>query len=517
VLGALIASFGLSVTIYHGIEKPFRFGKAFRNKKMYKFLIPSLTTFFLCSGLVLNSHGLPQRLEKDRMEFVKDAKNYHRINFGGQGYDGNHNVLGDPNAMPDFLIIGDSKARQFAYGLNKYLKENNRKAILLSADGCPMIKEIVRYINDKLYQKCIDRIDDVIKFSHSSTLPIISIRSWSYNKKLIYKGEPFSITSAGGAEIYAKLHIEFHENLLRNSPSNRKIYLIGSNQGFRNTSSIADCLSRPAWLGLYCLKSNNFEAKDYKLPRTERLIKGASEAIANISYIPMVDIFCETGSCSQVSSNGKVMFSDPAHISKIGSYALSERLLLFTRLVPGVETAPKPVIEWEPEPIKVIRIADITPNVIKSLESIATALEESPETYRVTLIEKIGDLMTNQNDRNQLVNALWDGVNINQNRVISAEVSESFAIRFEDSISIYRIGFAYYSGQGKIKNLSKALQYMEHPSQSKNTALKLRRAKIYLDKSFEGYDYETGLKLLHESVKLNISGAASLLAEIQKQ
>ena len=516
VICAIITSIGLSILIYHTIEKPFRFGKTFKNRAIYKFLIPCLTVFAYCSGLVIHLNGIPQRLEKDRMDFVKDARNYHRVNFGGRGYDGNHNELGDPNAEPDFLIIGDSKARQFAYGLNKYLTENNRKAILLSADGCPMIREIVRYIDGKPYQKCIDRIDDIIKLSHSSTLPIISIRSWSNNKKLTYKGKPFSVTSAGGHELYAKLHIEFHENLLRNSPSTRKIYLIGSNQGFRSTSSIADCLSRPAWLGLYCLKSNNFDVQNYKLPRIERLIKRASEAITNISYIPMVDIFCETGTCSQVSSDGKVIFSDPAHISKTGSYALSERLLLFTQLVPGVETIPDPVIKWVPEPIKVIKVTDITPDLIKSIESVATALEESPETYRGSLIEKIGDLMTNENDRNKLVNALWKGVTINQNRVISAELSESFAIKYEDSISIYRIGFAYYSGQGKIQNLSKALQYMEHPSQSKNTALKLRRAKIYLDKSFEGYDRDIGLKLLNESVQLNVKGAAELLDEVTK-
>ena len=121
VIGALITSLGISVLIYHTIEKPFRFGKPFKNRAMYKFLIPVLTIFILCSGLVINMKGLPDRVPSDRRDYVSNAANYHKDNFGGAGYSGDQYELGYPKAEADFLLIGDSKARQFAYGLDKYL------------------------------------------------------------------------------------------------------------------------------------------------------------------------------------------------------------------------------------------------------------------------------------------------------------------------------------------------------------------------------------------------------------
>lgn len=512
VVGALLTSFGLSMFIYHFIEKPFRFGTAFKGRSMYKFLIPGIAAMIFCTGTIVKLQGVPERLPSDRMEFVKDAKNYHKVNFGGRNYNGDQNELGDPNAKASFLLIGDSKARQFAFGLDKYLKERHQKAILISADGCPMIESLIRYVDGKPLKKCLDRIQQVIKFANTTTLPIISIRSWSYAGPLYYKGQPFSIKDKGSPEIYANLHVRFHQQLLSTGKTKRQIYMIGSNQGFRNSSSITDCLTRPSWIGLYCLKSNNFNAKDYELPEVEKIIQKESAKNSGITYIPMIDIFCETGVCSQFSSNGDVMFSDPNHLSKIGSEALSRKLLNYTILSTSLEA---PAIETHKVQVELPQ--NIDTNHVQSIVDYAAYLHASSKTARPKLIEEIGTLISQRSVRRNLVNALWDGdKEIVRDREISAELAESFAQRFEDPSSIYRIGLAYYSGKGKDQNLSKSLKFMEHPSQSENHVLLLRRATIYLNESSKYYNPEKGIALLKQANALNVKGADSLLMKITK-
>lgn len=497
VIGALITSFGLSVIIYHSVEKPFRFGKVFRNKAMYKFLIPSLATIILLAGSVIKMQGLPYRIPSDRREYTNNATNYHKDHFGGAGYSGDQQELGYPKAEADFLIIGDSKARQFAYGIDKYLRDRKRKAILISRDGCPMIEGVIRKTEP---YHCNDRINKIFQEAKKSDIPIISARGWSYFDLLEYRGENFSINDQNGAEKLVSLYINFHKKLLPGkTEKSRKVYLIGSN-AFNSKFSIAECLSRPSWIKLKCLETNNIIAKDYKLPRVEKLLKEATEKELGLTYIPMVDIFCETGVCSQASSQGKILFSDPTHLSKLGSSILAERLLILTKL----------------DSLLIPDTSGISLELVNSLQALTTALEAAPQSQHPIMIERITELMTDPADRIELVNALWDGVNVNQNRILSANISESFAEWYEDPIPIYRIGFAYYVGEGKKKNLSKALNYFEHPSLISNHTLKLYQATIYLDESFDGYDYEIGISLLKEAVELEVDGAIELLAKIEK-
>ena len=339
LIGALITSLGLSMFIYHFVEKPFRFGPTFKAKAMYKFLIPGITAMVLCAGTIVKLNGVPIRIPADRRAFVKDAYNYHINNFGGDGYTGNANVLGDPDEKADFLIIGDSKARQFASGIDNYLKENKRKAILISSDACPMIEDVITYKYGKIDQICIDRVNQVIQFIKDTDIPIISLRGWSNVSPMIYKGQKFSMFDKGGYKRLAQFHLDFHKKLLADNPQ-RKIFLIGSNEGFENAAPITDCLTRPDWLGLYCLNTNNFEAKTFKIPRVESFIKTATESLANLTFIPMVDVYCDEGVCRQFSKDGKILFSDPTHLSKVGSNEITVKLLTATGLVRDGETKP---------------------------------------------------------------------------------------------------------------------------------------------------------------------------------
>ena len=426
------------------------------------------------------------------MHAIQDTTNYHKNNFGGNGYSGNESVLGSPDAEIDFLIIGDSKARQFAYGLDTYLKEKQRKAILISRDGCPMIPGVVRYNEPR---HCDDQIKQVLALAQQTNIPIISLRGWNYWETMEHDGKPFSVKFDDGPQLLAKLYMEFHEQLLNNA-ENRQIYLIGNNAGFGSKSSVAECLSRPSWLGLKCLESNAFSAKDYQIPKVERLIKRATEQHPNITYIPMVNLFCPSGSCSQFSPKGEVIFSDPTHLSKIGSLALAERLLLFTKLVPGVDSTPEPVVEPTLEPV-IDETIEITLETIKSTQSVSNALQLSSASEHADMIKNITELMTNQSDRDKLVNALWDGVGVNKDRTLSAKLSESFAQKYEDPVSIYRIGLAYYVGEGVEKNPAKSIKYFSHSSQSNNHTVKLYLVTMYLDDSFEGYSPKEAIKLVN--------------------
>lgn len=327
---ALLATFALSAGMYHGIETPIRFSERFSGARMYRVVLPAFNLVLLSTIVVIATQGLPSRLEEDRQELAQGAKDFHRLHFGGTGYLGNSvHHLGNPDAEPDFIIIGDSKARQFAIGLNTALQASRRAALLATHDGCPFVVGVIKLQDGKPLHSCHDMTEKALALVTEHDLPVIYITSWGHHDYLRHhqnrKKQERQVAEHEITQLRTELTLEYIALLRAGLSPQTPIYLLGENTGFSSAQPIVNCLTKPTWLGLPCFKGNEFSPDSYEVPPVERLL--AQNLPANVHFIPMVEIFCPGGSCRQVSANGEILFSDPYHLSEWGSRLMSPTLL----------------------------------------------------------------------------------------------------------------------------------------------------------------------------------------------
>ena len=334
VLIPVFVTIGLSALIYHFVETPIRFSKRFEGKLMYRAILPSLIGFCLVAGVIFSQQGLKFRIDEKGQKFIKDypdTANYHRLHFGGNGYGaGVVNTLGNPNAKPEFLIIGDSKARQLATGLDEYLKSARRQVVMINFDGCPFVTDALMYTNGVPHEKCIAASAFAKSYAAENKIPILSIRSWIFYQSFLrdLDGQRYKGKKSQRAKKFADIFINYHTDL---SANQTPILMVGDNSMFKNVKPISDCQSRPSWVRDICLKVKDFPMTDFEMPKIEEQIKAKTQSLKTVTYVPMAQIFCPDGVCSQIDEAGDILYSDPYHLSKKGSHHIAPILLSTAR------------------------------------------------------------------------------------------------------------------------------------------------------------------------------------------
>ena len=333
VMIPIALTFVFAALIYHLIEIPIRFSNRFKGKQMYRVIMPSLLGFFLISGTILFQKGMNFRLDKAGQAFIKDypdTANFHRLHFGGNGYGaGVVNILGNPNAKPEFLIIGDSKARQLAIGLDEYLIAARRQAVMINYDGCPFVTRALMYTNGVPHDKCIAATEFAKSYATKNNIPILSIRSWVFYPDRLrdLDGRHYRFSKREKLAKFADIFLDYHESLSESASQKVPILLVGDNTMFKNVKPISDCQARPSWVREICLKVKDLPLDIFELPKIEEYLKDKSQNIPNITYVHMGELFCPNGVCSQINKDGGILYSDPYHLSKTGSKQVAPILL----------------------------------------------------------------------------------------------------------------------------------------------------------------------------------------------
>ena len=339
VLLPVTLTFAISALIYHFVEKPIRFSKRFSGKLMYRSILPSLTVFLVFSGMIFVNKGMDSRLDAQSQEFLKaypDTADYHRVHFGGNGYGaGVVTKLGDPKMAPDFLIIGDSKARQLATGLDEFLKSTRRQVVMINYDGCPFITSAQMYINGVLHKDCHAATQLARDYAMKTQIPILSIRSWIFYQNHLrdMQGRPFRYRKKHESNKFAEMFINDHETLYAQSNLSHPILMVGDNAGFRNVKPISDCQARPNWVKAICLKRKSFKVSHFETPSIETALDKKAQKSPYVQFMSMTEIFCSDGLCTQMEVNSDILNSDPYHLSKIGSRKIAPILLAKARKV----------------------------------------------------------------------------------------------------------------------------------------------------------------------------------------
>lgn len=164
---AVFIAFLLAIASYHFLEKPVRYGA--RKAKKTIVLICMMIFMALVGVGIFYSDGIPSRLPE---RFLIIGEQFKRIPAGTSDcikkYIGGGNSycrISDIHSPPTVVIIGDSHAGHFFWGLKDYYSQKGENLLNLGAGGCPPFRSIaganhpgIDQIDCSWYPKAFERI-----------------------------------------------------------------------------------------------------------------------------------------------------------------------------------------------------------------------------------------------------------------------------------------------------------------------------------------------------------------------
>ncbi len=322
---AAVAVFS-SVVMHHGLERPVRFSARYAGRRMYRVVGPLVLAVAAAGALVYRAEGFPGRVAPGQQVLAADAAQFHLQNFGGLGYpEFEELVLGVRDRAPRVIVIGDSKMHQFALGVDESMAQRGQGALFYTDNGCGFLTSHAFLAGGRLDTACLASGERALALARRSDVPIIFSVAWGvYTDRVATReGTPVAISASD----YAQLTADMLRAVANANPRRRRVFVLGSNAGFWNAQPIANCLARPTYLGLPCALQSSFSAKTYVPDDVERELARLLARDERIVIVPMQDVFCPSGPCTQIDADGTILFSDPAHLSKAGSRLFAPRLL----------------------------------------------------------------------------------------------------------------------------------------------------------------------------------------------
>lgn len=329
--GLSIISVGLAVFSWRFIEKPFRQKNNFLKSRRMLFSVSlSVSLMFIVLGVVgyLND-GFPKRLPKDVV----------RIGTAGEGVswpcDGASFItctIGDKGVLPNIALIGDSHAARYAFGFDQVLMRNS-KSMQVSAGGwCVPLLDFVTSDIEKNSVACENGIGQALRsVAKDSNIDVVILSAeWANYTKGYRWGDLVSAYSYRSSENNDprknpkefRLALSATVKLLQEN--SKKIIIIDPTPEFK--------IDVPRALAAGVLFDKDLSALhisevDY-LKRNEEYFNILNdEEFMELERISVSQYFCNEDICSPYSPDFLPYFSDPNHLSAVGTKLVSEAIL----------------------------------------------------------------------------------------------------------------------------------------------------------------------------------------------
>jgi hypothetical protein len=325
-------AFLLAWLTYRFIEKPVRFGRAYKAK------IPLLSFLMIVIGLagliIDKNEGFTQRATikhfqgnynellrtTERDEACKSYLKSEEFLFHYCRYN-------DAGGKETIALIGDSHAHTAFPGLAEALAVQNKNLLMLANSSCPPLSGAVTGINEIERESCAARIDQMIKTvidKKEIKTVILMTRGAVYisgaefrqndSRQMFYSSNPANTTPP--EKIFASA-LQATADILRES--GKKVYYVleWPELGL----DPAACLSRP-------FRRNARDCgpalEDVRARQAKfREIVASTNGIKTIDPLPL---FCPDGRC-QVFKDGTLLYADDDHISVEGSRFLARLIM----------------------------------------------------------------------------------------------------------------------------------------------------------------------------------------------
>lgn len=322
------ASLFVSLIVFKYYETPLRY-------KTYKISIKKDTSLvyltIICILLIviirkdlIYKKGWTWRVPDANVELAQKLENpeeFHKNNYGGSGLS-EMGFLGKGSGnFTDFLLMGDSHARHYGYGLVNNINKNNGKSIVASNVSAFLLPDFRRKEVEVIQKTRFNYALEILKLNPKA-IPIMS-HDW-YSQMEVNKVKNDSLDfyedmniSKGGYEMILKKMQKFHKLI-----GNRKMIIIGNVPRAFSKVPIHKSLFKPKYLQDFFPVKSSYKQDSISL-KTNRYLKSYADENTNVYFLNPVDVFCNNGDCIQFE-NGEIYYSDGSHLSKAGSLKFAE-------------------------------------------------------------------------------------------------------------------------------------------------------------------------------------------------
>jgi len=224
--------------------------------------------------------------------------------YGGDGFD-HSGVLGSTSSS--ILIVGDSYAKQYLYGLN----QEGINVHYITNFGCLILPDITRFTKGQEVPACsamYNKVLDYIAINNIETIVFASSWSKGSSRSGYKNGNSIYFSDESEAATFIS------EQLLKmidEIGTNKSFYIITDTQG--DQYSTADCVYKNKYFPTACQPlakkaTNKMTAQFTKVSITRK----------NITIMNPNDYFCQNEHCRLIE-NGYPIYFDKTHFSKYGS------------------------------------------------------------------------------------------------------------------------------------------------------------------------------------------------------
>ncbi|HCJ8430546.1 TPA: acyltransferase [Escherichia coli] len=259
-------------------------------------------------------------------KFQLTRQQYRNQNEGHMGIGTSNNVqyFNSNENNFDYILIGNSFARHYFY----YIEKEKLKVASLALDGCTSTHNYYSSFNKEM---CENRYQMEINFINKHPgKPIIISRHWPGLGRGTY--DRINHTNLPYQDFDKLMIGEINQFLADINHTKHNVYLVGATPG--SSKVMFECLAQselPINRVISALKGTECGPKEeYKPLRINELLKQRSAKADNLYYIDTSIPLCKNGMCDVVI-NGTPVYTDTAHMSKVGSEIVGSYLFDFVK------------------------------------------------------------------------------------------------------------------------------------------------------------------------------------------
>lgn len=322
-----VATIMLSALLYTHVENRLRMPISYSGPTLNKIRLGSAMTMaciMASAAAVSFSGGVPSRIPPappQIAEQLAEPGEFHKTNYGGVGtpYIGllTSQPAGSQKQGPSVVLMGDSHMRHYFTGLKPLLNSGGYKAFAATT-SCLSTPGLVRNTPGHDWdEQCSTVLESASTLALENDIDLLILAFfWHFQMSVgivVQTGEPVTFVNLSQS-LKSLAEIVAPANLL----------LIGDVPG-AGVGDPTACYTRPNIFGFECTSGRGMILEESVAFRTNKELKKIAANHDQIWFLNPTDVLCSGGWCSAQNSEG-VIYSDDAHLSKLGSAVMAEPL-----------------------------------------------------------------------------------------------------------------------------------------------------------------------------------------------
>jgi len=325
---------------YRYVETPFR-RQTVQANPSFKLLatLGALLCVMALGTQIKQERGWPERVQSVAgINLARSAEDFHRQNYGGNGYPRNGSVSGDLS-NPDIVLIGDSHGRHYAEGLFEELAgPENLNLYIVSGASCIHLPHFTRTTHEADWDRiCPSSYENAVNAIRAAQSPPLVVLSHSWSSQM----DKADLLDKNGQRLDKMINPrDLVTGLvsLKKEIGEAQLLVIG-NVPTTNGIDLYDQLNRPPLLILLQDRDNmpTSSPLSAEISLLNQTLKQAAKETGAFEFVDPADALCKDNLCMNIDwESQRLVYSDKAHLSKHGSRVVIRQFLPEIRtLLPG--------------------------------------------------------------------------------------------------------------------------------------------------------------------------------------